>query len=169
MSRAHQTRTPRLPPLSLKKMTAGSFSPVAVAARATVNPFFSAFVVFILMSFFPLTSLVLLLGMSKRTIVWSMLMMSDGAILWTFRAWIMLQQKSWSSSAKSAGTFCEALVPDRMPTPKHRFQHRSHIGEALNRSVIPIPPAISLARRSSILLVTTRPSDLSSSRKSNTA
>ena len=63
----------------------GSFSPVAVAARATVNPFFTAFVVFILMSFFPLTSLVLLLGMSKRTIVWSMLMMSDGSILWTFR------------------------------------------------------------------------------------
>ena len=85
MSRARQTRTPRLPPLSLKKMTVGSFSPVAVAARATVNPFFTAFVVFILMSFFPLTSLVLLLGMSKRTIVWSMLMMSDGSILWTFR------------------------------------------------------------------------------------
>ena len=93
----------------------------------------------------------------------------DGSILWTFREWIMLRRKSWSSSAKSAGTFCEALVPDRMPTPKRRFQHRSHIGEALNRSVIPIPPAISLARRSSILLVTTHPSDLSSSRKSNTA
>ena len=43
--------------LLFEEMTAGSFSPVAVAARATVNPFFSVFVVFILMSFFPLTSL----------------------------------------------------------------------------------------------------------------
>ena len=158
-----------MPFLSLKKITAGSYSPVAVAARATVNPFFSAFVVFIRMTFFPLKWLVLLLGISKRTIVWSMLTMPDGSILWAFQTLIMLWRKSCSCSAKSAGSFCEALVPDRMPTPKHRFQHRSHIGKALKLAGIPMPPAISLARPSSILFVTTRPSDLSSSRKSNSA
>ena len=81
MLSAHRTRSPRTPPFSLKKITGGSFSPAAVAVRATVKPFCSAFVVFILMSFWPLTLLVLPLGMSKRTIVWSMLMMSGGSIL----------------------------------------------------------------------------------------
>lgn len=40
MLSARQTRSPRTPPFSLKKITAGSFSTAAVAARATVKPFF---------------------------------------------------------------------------------------------------------------------------------
>jgi len=43
------TLVPSLPPLSLKTITTGSFSPEAVAAKATVNPFFSALVFSILM------------------------------------------------------------------------------------------------------------------------
>ena len=38
----------------------------------------------------------------------------------------MLRRKFWSSSAKLAGTFCEALVPDCMPTPKCRFKQTVH-------------------------------------------
>ena len=47
------TRYPSDPPRSLKTITAGSFTPDAVAASATVKPFFSARVILIRMVFSP--------------------------------------------------------------------------------------------------------------------
>ena len=57
------------PPRSLKMIVAGSFDPSAAAARATVNPFFSARVVLIRIVFSPLTLFVRAGAISKRYIV----------------------------------------------------------------------------------------------------
>ena len=74
-------RTPRDPPRSLKMITAESFVPDAVAASATVKPFFSVRVVFIRIVFSPFLLLVRDGGISKRRMVWSMLTMPGGSIL----------------------------------------------------------------------------------------
>ena len=62
-------RRPSFPPLSFKIINAGSFSPEPLAARATVNSFFVAFVVPILTVLQPTVWLVLLGGMSILNIV----------------------------------------------------------------------------------------------------
>ena len=61
--------------------------------EATVNPFFSAFVILPLIVFLPILSLVPHSGMSKWHIIWSMFIICVGGIAFAFRIMMMFFRK----------------------------------------------------------------------------
>ena len=118
------TLTARAPPLSLKLITGGNFCPLAVAAKATVNPF-SALIVFIQTAFSPFLEFVLKGSMSSGILI---------EMWWLCNRSEAYQHNQLEHTARNC-------VPDRIPTPNRLFHCAIHPVLAVKVPSICNPPA----------------------------